>query len=638
MNKIYDPNLNYQYYGGVKGGSDSRNKLASIKLPDLRGKRFLDLGCNAGFFCEYAKNSGASYVLGVDNSTKVIELARKRNPDIKFLDEGWENFPEGKFDVVICLSAIHYASNQMQLVKNIHDHLNIGGLFVLEGGLINEKIVEWSDLPVVSFREVGDRVRHLSIGFLRRHLLLEFDWNVIGSSIMQGGDPIPRSVIHAYKNRDVPTENYNNNFRLCPIEYARALAVCASTIQENQPSCSYIKALGSFGTFPSREHISNVLSDPQALSLFADDIVYALKGYGTNLELSDGLGPDVTFRLSALLQEQHIKASIAATAGTNAYPVMRRMQAGVELSDGTSFERVLEQCDFSGTKVADFSGAKSMLWRRLLDKSVRECHIHVANHITISDARIKRHAEKLWHVEENEFDYIFFDSTDNEDFDHVDDTSLLAKNLKRLLAPRGQAFLVLRTGMVQTDWDVFNSILLTPIGRLPSSEYLYNVLLQDFAVRPLIRLDDKKNKNYCVTRIFRVTPRQPTLMLILGHSQAGKTTLARKVRYIPDAIHLSSDYLFYELFRLRSNDILPNCTRDLLDIVGGGSAEEVGNFFRTIESDPKLFRDYLELVISMIPREKSVVSLDLDLRQNKRIDELKDFFTKAGFSVWIVTR
>jgi hypothetical protein len=127
-------------------------------------------------------------------------------------------------------------------------------------------------------------------------------------------------------------------------------------------------------------------------------------------------------------------------------------------------------------------------------------------------------------------------------------------------------------------------------------------------------------------------------VVILGHSQSGKTTLARQFRQIPDAIHLSSDYIFYEVFRLRSKGTLPNCSQSLVDVVGGGSAEEVGNFFRTIEGDAQLFQEYMKLVDSMIPRERRLVSLDLDLRKPERVDELRTFFAEAGFLVWIVTR
>jgi hypothetical protein len=49
----------YQSFPGVKGASESLAKLRALRLPSLQGKRFLDVGCNEGFFCGYARFDGA---------------------------------------------------------------------------------------------------------------------------------------------------------------------------------------------------------------------------------------------------------------------------------------------------------------------------------------------------------------------------------------------------------------------------------------------------------------------------------------------------------------------------------------------------------------------------------------------------
>lgn len=274
----YDPNISYQYFGGVRGGSDSERKLAALRLPDLRGKRFLDLGCNAGFFCRHAKDSGASHVLGVDNSDKVIELARQRHPDLEFLDTGWDVFLDDEFDVAICLSSFLYATDAIQLAVDLYDHLSEEGLFILEGGFVDEETLPWTDLPVLTWREVGDRVRHMSAGFLGRHMLTGFDWEVVGPSIMQGGDPISRFVMHARKGPGPARPADPPSYRLCPVEYARVLALSAPTIQQEQPSYAYIKALGGAGGAVPAGHVVEVLSDARALACFVEDAAYALSG------------------------------------------------------------------------------------------------------------------------------------------------------------------------------------------------------------------------------------------------------------------------------------------------------------------------------------------------------------------------
>ena len=50
--------VGYQSFVGQPGASDSAGKLRAIQLPNLSGKSFLDLGCNAGFFCGHALEFG----------------------------------------------------------------------------------------------------------------------------------------------------------------------------------------------------------------------------------------------------------------------------------------------------------------------------------------------------------------------------------------------------------------------------------------------------------------------------------------------------------------------------------------------------------------------------------------------------
>jgi SAM-dependent methyltransferase len=47
-----------------------------LSLPDLRGKKVIDIGCNAGLYCVYAGERGAAHVLGVDRNAEAIAQAR----------------------------------------------------------------------------------------------------------------------------------------------------------------------------------------------------------------------------------------------------------------------------------------------------------------------------------------------------------------------------------------------------------------------------------------------------------------------------------------------------------------------------------------------------------------------------------
>src|ERR1700676_3747139 len=49
-------------------------------LPDLRGRKVLDLGCGYGWFCRWAREAGAAEVVGIDVSEKMLARARADTP------------------------------------------------------------------------------------------------------------------------------------------------------------------------------------------------------------------------------------------------------------------------------------------------------------------------------------------------------------------------------------------------------------------------------------------------------------------------------------------------------------------------------------------------------------------------------
>ena len=50
-------------------------------LPELKNLRVLDLGCGYGLLCDYIRQHGAASVVGVDISTKMLEVARREHAD-----------------------------------------------------------------------------------------------------------------------------------------------------------------------------------------------------------------------------------------------------------------------------------------------------------------------------------------------------------------------------------------------------------------------------------------------------------------------------------------------------------------------------------------------------------------------------
>lgn len=136
---VYDNPVFFKKYGemlrskeGLKGAGEwpAVEKL----LPDFEGKKVLDLGCGYGWHCLYAASRGASQVVGIDLSEKMLEEAARRNPGdtIEYRRMGIEDFdyPAECYDVVISSLAFHYIEDIAEVFRRIYRTLTPGGSFV----------------------------------------------------------------------------------------------------------------------------------------------------------------------------------------------------------------------------------------------------------------------------------------------------------------------------------------------------------------------------------------------------------------------------------------------------------------------------------------------------------------------------
>lgn len=183
----------YQSIDGV-GDSDSQKKLSAILLPELTGKSFLDVGCNAGFFCGEAIRRGATRVVGIDQNAKCIEQAKNRFPEGEFFAQHWDRIPEGPFDVIIMLSALHYEPRPKDLMRRLFERLSDTGLLILEAGAGMETGKYWFEVE----RGVGT-VPYPTIQLLTDDILSDFAVRRVGPSVAQAGDPLQRHVFHCTK-------------------------------------------------------------------------------------------------------------------------------------------------------------------------------------------------------------------------------------------------------------------------------------------------------------------------------------------------------------------------------------------------------------------------------------------------------
>lgn len=190
-------NIQYQSFPDASGDSRTLDKLKALRLPGLEGRSFLDVGCNEGFFCGFARFQGATRAVGVDRSALFIERARARFPGCEFHQQGWERLPEGPFDVILLASALHYAEDQPALVRALVERLSPDGTLVLELGIVSSRKAEWTRVK----RGIDER-EFPSMPMLRE-MLAGYAWKWMGPSVPQDGDPVARHVVHVGHRRPV---------------------------------------------------------------------------------------------------------------------------------------------------------------------------------------------------------------------------------------------------------------------------------------------------------------------------------------------------------------------------------------------------------------------------------------------------
>ncbi|WP_150265909.1 class I SAM-dependent methyltransferase [Paenibacillus tepidiphilus] len=119
--------------GGLEAAGEW-NELRSM-LPELRGKRVLDLGCGFGWHCRYVREQGAASVVGIDLSENMLSRAREMTDDaqIQYRRMAIEDadFAANEFDLVLSSLALHYVADFTAVCRSVRHCLKPGGSFVL---------------------------------------------------------------------------------------------------------------------------------------------------------------------------------------------------------------------------------------------------------------------------------------------------------------------------------------------------------------------------------------------------------------------------------------------------------------------------------------------------------------------------
>jgi 2-polyprenyl-3-methyl-5-hydroxy-6-metoxy-1,4-benzoquinol methylase len=147
----------------------ARAVLSSIQKIAPGAKRFLDVGCGAGYLVS-AGSIGGMDARGIDTSESAVRLARKRsgNPDAfecVRVDElgqlGW-----GSFDVITMLDVIEHVADPIALLVEVARYVRRGGILLISTPRFGGWLYEAQGSEYVQFK--ADHVYYFTETTLRR--------------------------------------------------------------------------------------------------------------------------------------------------------------------------------------------------------------------------------------------------------------------------------------------------------------------------------------------------------------------------------------------------------------------------------------------------------------------------------------
>lgn len=158
---VYDSAGFFERYLQLRSNPNSLNEIVEKPtmlglLPDLKGKKLLDLGCGCGEHLQRYLQLGAEFVVGLDLSQAMLQQAEK---DLKKLEKKQAHFrlyqlpmerldeiEENQFDLITSSFAFHYIADFPALLSKIASKLKSNGLLIFS-----------QEHPIVTCYQGGER-------------------------------------------------------------------------------------------------------------------------------------------------------------------------------------------------------------------------------------------------------------------------------------------------------------------------------------------------------------------------------------------------------------------------------------------------------------------------------------------------
>lgn len=195
----------------TRGSVRTDRREALLSSIDVTGKRVLDVGCNSGQYCLWAKRHGAAEVVGIDLADSRIAQARtiaeNEELDIEFRELSLLDAPQlGQFDIVFCFSVLTEIADFSGAVSALKALIRSHGvveldlarpLIVIPGYRALRQGRGWGELRQ---NKRGDWIVSPTLGTLR---------TVFGDAytVEKGGRGIRYDVVHVFRKENADREN-----------------------------------------------------------------------------------------------------------------------------------------------------------------------------------------------------------------------------------------------------------------------------------------------------------------------------------------------------------------------------------------------------------------------------------------------
>jgi cyclopropane fatty-acyl-phospholipid synthase-like methyltransferase len=126
-----------KFYDPVMGDrAESAKRVAELlRVAKPNARKVLELGCGTGSILK--RLQGSYEVSGLDLSSKMLSIARKKVPNAKLSQQDMVDFKiDERFDAVVCvfdsINHVRRFSDWKRVFARVHQHLSPGGCFIFD--------------------------------------------------------------------------------------------------------------------------------------------------------------------------------------------------------------------------------------------------------------------------------------------------------------------------------------------------------------------------------------------------------------------------------------------------------------------------------------------------------------------------